>query len=343
MAHTAHLSVSVVIPTYNRARMIRRAVKSALSQCVEGDEVIVVDDGSTDDTQAELAQFGDRIRYIRMDNLGAGAARNRGISESKNELIAFLDSDDEWMPRRLALQRTLLQQREDILFCFSNFAVKGKAGNVTRQYLVNWHRDPRSWDEILNQGIAFSQIAPLPADTVDFNVYIGDLYPSMLTRSYVFTGTVMVRKKAAGDALRFAEDMSTFEDWVCFARLAGAGTAAYIDCETAWQHGHFQPRLTNVDLLNESVARIQTLEKVWGTDSHFLASHGQEYQKILDQQRTILISELLSIGDSQRARDELKKLQYKPLVPMVLALLPEMILHFLLASMRNVKKLSGKT
>lgn len=96
--------VSVVIPTYNRARYVTEAIDSVLAQTVPPDEIIVVDDGSTDNTQDVLKRFGDRIKYIRQDNAGPGIARNTGIKSSKNEYIAFLDSDDLWEPNRLERQ-----------------------------------------------------------------------------------------------------------------------------------------------------------------------------------------------------------------------------------------------
>ena len=101
-------AVSVVIPTYNRARLVCRAIDSALAATATGDEIIVVDDGSTDGTEAALAAYRGRIRYVKADHRGAGVARNRGVSEARGPLIAFLDSDDEWMPDKLELQRTLM-------------------------------------------------------------------------------------------------------------------------------------------------------------------------------------------------------------------------------------------
>ncbi len=104
--------------------MIRRAVDSVLAAISPGDEVIVVDDGSTDGTDEVIASYGDKIRYVRTPNGGAGKARNRGIAEARNPLVAFLDSDDEWMVDRLLLGRRLLQARPDILFCFSDLALR---------------------------------------------------------------------------------------------------------------------------------------------------------------------------------------------------------------------------
>src|SRR5262245_57694351 len=94
-------AISVVIPTYNRAHLIRRAVDSALLQCTERDEVIVVDDGSTDGTTDILTRYAGHVRYLKLPHAGAGHARNAGIAAARNPLIAFLDSDDEWLPGKL--------------------------------------------------------------------------------------------------------------------------------------------------------------------------------------------------------------------------------------------------
>ena len=92
------VAVSVIILTYNRSAVVTRAVESALSCVRPDDEVLVVDDGSTDDTAAALARFGDRIRYLPGPHGGAGRARNRGVAAASRPLVAFLDSDDEWVP-----------------------------------------------------------------------------------------------------------------------------------------------------------------------------------------------------------------------------------------------------
>ena len=94
-------TISVIIPTYNYGRFIREAIDSALSQSFPALEVIVVDDGSTDDTSQILEGYGDRIRVIRQQNQGVGAARNAGIAAARGEYLAFLDSDDVWKPRKL--------------------------------------------------------------------------------------------------------------------------------------------------------------------------------------------------------------------------------------------------
>jgi glycosyltransferase involved in cell wall biosynthesis len=95
------MTVSAVIPAYNRKAYIRRAIDSALAQTVPVDEVVVIDDGSTDGTaEAVETWYGQQVRVVRQQNTGVSGARRRGIQEACGEWIAFLDSDDEWMPER---------------------------------------------------------------------------------------------------------------------------------------------------------------------------------------------------------------------------------------------------
>src|SRR5208283_2367398 len=101
--------VSVVIPTYNCGRYICETVESALGQTYSPVEIIVVDDGSTDDTRERLTTYGDRVRYIYQQNTGPAVARNRGVQDAQGDWIAFLDADDLWLPYRLELQVELLR------------------------------------------------------------------------------------------------------------------------------------------------------------------------------------------------------------------------------------------
>src|SRR6476661_6221086 len=103
--------VSVVITTYNYERFIAAAIESVLGQTVRPDEIVVVDDGSTDGTAAVVARYAAQgVRYIRQANAGAGAARNRGIRETRGDLLAFLDADDRWRPDKLARQLAHLRR-----------------------------------------------------------------------------------------------------------------------------------------------------------------------------------------------------------------------------------------
>ena len=96
--------VSIIIPNYNNAEFLKSSVSSALSQDYRNIEVIVVDDGSSDDSVQILESFGKKIRLLRQSNLGAATARNSGIKNAKGDYLAFLDSDDEWRPSKITLQ-----------------------------------------------------------------------------------------------------------------------------------------------------------------------------------------------------------------------------------------------
>ena len=96
------MRISVVIPTYNRAGSVGEAIESALAQTREPDQVVVVDDGSTDDTSSILSTFGQRITVVTQSNAGVSAARNAGLARATGDWLAFLDSDDVWHPHRIA-------------------------------------------------------------------------------------------------------------------------------------------------------------------------------------------------------------------------------------------------
>jgi glycosyltransferase involved in cell wall biosynthesis len=115
--------VSVVVPTYNSAHYVTQAVDSVLAQRRDDVEVLVIDDGSTDDTADVMARYGAAVRYIRQENAGVAAARNHGIAESRGRYVAFLDADDTWLPRKLDLQLDVMRGRPGTSACFSAFTV----------------------------------------------------------------------------------------------------------------------------------------------------------------------------------------------------------------------------
>ncbi len=106
--------ISVVIPSFNRADLARRAIASVLAQDFPDFETILVDDGSTDDTPALAAEFGDAIAYIRRENGGVSAARNTGIRAARGAHIAFLDSDDQWLPGKLQAHAAFIGEHPEV-------------------------------------------------------------------------------------------------------------------------------------------------------------------------------------------------------------------------------------
>src|SRR5215813_4962542 len=97
-------TVSVIIPTYNRWPMVGEAIESVLAQSYRSWELIVVDDGSTDGSSERLTLYGSNMRYVSRQRSGVAAARNHGIATATGQYVAFLDSDDLWMPRKLEIQ-----------------------------------------------------------------------------------------------------------------------------------------------------------------------------------------------------------------------------------------------
>src|ERR1700722_2085894 len=124
--------VSVVIPVYNGAATIGRALNSVFDQTFTDYEVVICDDGSTDNTPSVLAGFGDRIRVSRQANRGFPAARNAAIAASRSELIALIDHDDEWFPRKLELSVAALQSSPAAVLVYSDLVVVNEAGEASR-------------------------------------------------------------------------------------------------------------------------------------------------------------------------------------------------------------------
>jgi len=196
--------VSAIIPTYNRAHVICDAVESILAQTYRPIEVIVVDDGSKDDTLQRLKEYGDRIRVISQANAGPAAARNRGIAMAQGELIAFLDSDDLWLPQKIERQVALLEQAgESVPCCLSNIMMKWNSG------------DRASFDIALlkppvEQGIW------LNADEV------------LATRFVLFNQGIVIRRKVLEKIGGFDESIRYLEDVEFPLRLSLEGPWAFI-------------------------------------------------------------------------------------------------------------------
>ena len=185
--------VSVIVPVFNRPRFVREAVGSALAQeCPGGREVVVVDDGSTDGTPQVLASFGDRIRVVRQENAGPSHARNRGIAEARGDLVAFLDSDDVWLPGKLAAQVAVLDAAPQACLVHSDVEefFEERSGRA-------WTRRP----EVLG----------------------GRVLRALLRRNFVHTMTVVLRRSslaALAGAAPFDAAYPPCEDWDLWLRLA---------------------------------------------------------------------------------------------------------------------------
>jgi glycosyltransferase involved in cell wall biosynthesis len=181
--------VSVIIPTFNRARRVVRAVKSVLSQTYTDLEIIVVDDASTDDTANSLAQFGGRIAcLVHASNLGVSAARNTGIRKSTGPLIAFLDSDDYWLPEKAALQVDYFEQHSQASICQTEeiWVRKGRRVNPQKKHVK-------------------------PS---------GDIFEPSLKRCLVSPSSVMLKRSLLEEVGSFDEDLPACEDYDLWLRIS---------------------------------------------------------------------------------------------------------------------------
>jgi glycosyltransferase involved in cell wall biosynthesis len=199
---------SVIIPTYNRADVVCRAIDSVLGQTYTNHEVIVVDDGSTDETQSKLRGYGDRIRVLTQENSGPSKARNRGIATACGEVIAFLDSDDYWLPTKLERQMELLDRvGTSVVCCLCNCTI------------------------LYNNGIRSSTFK------------VADILPScsrglwlnpaaiLSTRFVIFNQAAAIRREALDRSGHFDENLRFGEDYELPLRLALEGPWAVIGDE----------------------------------------------------------------------------------------------------------------
>lgn len=146
--------ISVVIPCYNRSSLLARAIDSALAQGTYANEVIVVDDGSTDDTRGVCARYGARIAYVWQQNAGASVARNTGVERARNPWVAFLDSDDYWAAGHLSrMAEAITETNGEVRFYFSDMQMRPGDEDATLWKMLNFQppqpihfkRDATNW------------------------------------------------------------------------------------------------------------------------------------------------------------------------------------------------------
>ncbi|WP_284010719.1 glycosyltransferase family 2 protein [Haloarcula pelagica] len=204
--------VSVVVPTYNRADTVGRAVESALAQTVTDIEVVVVDDGSTDDTAAVVTGIDDeRVRYLAHErNRGRSAARNTGIEAARGEYVAFLDSDDRWLPGKLDRQLAELSRRPpEWIGVYCEFLTP-KPSALGR--LVDWlSREVFATPRALEGG------RELAREILTVNVLMGP------------GSTLLVEREALRATDGFDEELVDHEDWDLVLQLLDHGKIAHVD------------------------------------------------------------------------------------------------------------------
>ncbi len=191
--------VSVVIATYNMARFLPLALRSALGQGYENIEVLVIDDGSRDDTQAVMAPFRSdhRVRYVFQQNGGQASAKNHGIREAQGEYVAFLDADDMWVPDKLERQMPLFLRSAAVGIVYSRFAYIDEAGSELR--------------------------------IEDYELFRGRVSGPLLISNFIGFGTSVVRKECFDRLGRFDESIGMGIDYDLWLRFSTQYEFDYVD------------------------------------------------------------------------------------------------------------------
>jgi glycosyltransferase involved in cell wall biosynthesis len=279
-------TVSVIIPTFNRARLVALTIDSVLAQTWRDVEVIVIDDGSTDDTPAVLAGYGNRIRSVRQPNRGMNPSRNTGIGLARGKYLALLDSDDLWEPWKLELDMNLLGRFPEAAFVFSDFAIMtddfGVSGARAANGLHTWHPDHHDWARIYPRTHHLAELGIASPAARDVSVHLGCVFERSLHGPMVLPSTAVIRRSALEKhAHRLPESADTHGDWEFFSRLSRLECALFVDLETAINRSHEDPvRLTRADPRRRLERRISMIDRVWRNDAGFIAQHRREVDRV---------------------------------------------------------------
>ncbi len=304
------MTVSVIIPTYNRASLLVETVESALRQTYRDREIIVVDDGSTDDTEERMQKYSGRIIYIKQQNAGVNAARNHALGIAKGKYIALLDNDDLWFENKLDLQVKLLDRYLDTGFVFSDFVIrKDNTGEEIHGGLSTWHRYRKKWSDILPSRSLFSDSVRTGAQgstKLEFDVYRGDIYHASLFEPYVLPSTALIRRRCIDPDIRLVDHDPTCGDWDFFARLSHRYSALYMDIETTVNRSHEdEVRLTRLPQTIQIKRRLDMIGRVWQADRNFCRQHGQDIEMVKNDLWMKMAKHQAMVGDITGARESL--------------------------------------
>ena len=236
--------ISVIIPTYNAAEYLPEAIDSVLAQTFQDFELIVVDDGSTDGTEEVVRSYGDRVRYLRQENRGPGAAKNLGIKNSRGPLVVTLDADDRWLPHKLERQYEYMREHPEIGMVNTDFSTFNEKGVMTRHY----NREYRK-------------------------IYQGDIFDRLLQKNFVGSGVVMFRRECLDRVGLFPENFMISEDWHLWLRIAKEYRVGYIDEPMAMYR--WQEKSLTWDYSRSYPDRIRVLDDIAGLYPDYFRRRGR--------------------------------------------------------------------
>ena len=239
-----HSSVSVVIPAFNVAPWLRQTVNSVLAQTHQPAEVIIVDDGSSDETPEVAKSFGSSVTYIRQANAGVGAARNTGFRHSSGNYIAFVDADDLWLPDKLERQIDLLDSNPHLGWVYCDAFVVDST-------------DTKVLDRI-------GRTAELPE---------GDIVRDLLLRNFIACPTPVIRRALFEKLGGFNEDraITVAADWDMWLRLAVAADVGCVRAVLARVRSHPQSMTGTMNLESTYKGKVQVIDQIVAIRPHELA------------------------------------------------------------------------
>jgi len=240
--------VSVIIPTHDRAPVIARAIDSVLAQEGVDLEVIVVDDGSTDDTREIIAsRYGtdERVVYLFQERAGVAGARNAGLARARGELVAFLDSDDVWRPGKLALQLACLARVPEAGMIWSEMNALDLCGDVVPgSSLRSIFTFRAGFEELFAHRLPLAQVAG--EDGGSGTLYWGDVYDGMVVGNLVLPSAAVLTRARLDDVGRYDETLAVAgEDFDFFLRTCRAGPVAFVDVSTVFKQADRPDALTH--------------------------------------------------------------------------------------------------
>lgn len=254
--------VSVLITTFNRGYIVGKAVASVLAQSYRPIEVIVVDDGSTDDTRDVIARFGQDVKYVYQTNQGLAAARNAGLAAARGEFIAFQDSDDLWLPWKLTAQVELLKRRPELALVWTDMtAVDDKETVIKDKYLRSMYHGYGTIDLetcLPRAGYIVDLVPEYSAVLKDVEYRCGDIFGLMFYSNIVHPPTVLLRREhirnVGGLDFSFA---SSCEDYEFLWRVSQFGPAGLIEASSILYRVNAPDQLTSPNkMLNKARANV---------------------------------------------------------------------------------------
>jgi len=265
---------SLIIPTFNHARFVGAAIDSALAQTVSAFEIIVVDDGSTDETPAVLARYAARVRVLRQENRGLSAARNAGLAAAHGKFVSFLDADDVMAPTKLAAQLEVLERSHAFGWTYCDVLMETVATGATARASERFGYASRALD--------------------------GWLFPELIHGNFIPAIAPLVRRTALEVAGGFDERLTALEDWDMWLRLSLIAEARYTPAVLVTYR--IRPDGMSEDRARMDRSRFLVLDKINRTRPVALESLGNVGRRIIADTHNWLGKEAYACGDWREAR-----------------------------------------